>query len=52
MAAATVREPEVPAGRRLYYGWIVLLVAALAMVGTLPGPFRRRKPDAVRWLLP
>jgi MFS family permease len=37
MAAATVRVLEVPAGRRLYYGWIVLLVAALAMVGTLPG---------------
>ncbi len=25
------------AGRRVYYGWIVLGVAALAMVGTLPG---------------
>ena len=25
------------AGRRIYYGWIVLGVAALAMVGTLPG---------------
>ena len=23
--------------RRMYYGWIVLVVAALAMVGTLPG---------------
>ena len=25
------------AARRIYYGWIVLGVAALAMVGTLPG---------------
>ena len=25
------------AGRRFYYGWVVLGVAALAMVGTLPG---------------
>jgi hypothetical protein len=24
-------------GSRLYYGWLVLLVAAAAMVGTLPG---------------
>src|ERR1700693_5325402 len=23
--------------RRLYYGWVVLVVAAVAMVGTLPG---------------
>ena len=28
---------ETVAGRRIYYGWIVLGVAALAMVGTLPG---------------
>ena len=26
-----------PAGRRLYYGWVVVGVASLAMVGTLPG---------------
>lgn len=35
--AATARELEVQAAPRLYYGWIVLGVAALAMVGTLPG---------------
>jgi MFS family permease len=28
---------ETVAARRIYYGWIVLGVAALAMVGTLPG---------------
>jgi MFS family permease len=29
--------PPTPRPPRLYYGWIVLLVAAAAMVGTLPG---------------
>jgi MFS family permease len=31
---ALARSPAVP---RVYYGWLVLLVAAAAMVGTLPG---------------
>ena len=26
-----------PDRRRLYYGWTILIVAAAAMVGTLPG---------------
>ena len=38
MTDAGVRTWSVPGVRsRLYYGWIVLGVAALAMVGTLPG---------------
>ncbi len=37
MRAATAREIDVCSAPRLYYGWIVLGVAALAMVGTLPG---------------
>lgn len=38
MTDAGVRTWSVPGARsRLYYGWIVLGVAALAMVGTLPG---------------
>lgn len=36
-AAATAPELEASATPRLYYGWIVLFVAALAMVGTFPG---------------
>ena len=35
MANATVEAR--PAGWNLYYGWVVVGVAALAMVGTLPG---------------
>ena len=35
--AAPVPGLESPRTPRLYYGWIVLLVAASAMVGTLPG---------------
>jgi MFS family permease len=35
--AAPVPDLESPRAPRLYYGWIVLLVAAAAMVGTLPG---------------
>ena len=35
--AAPVPDLESPRTPRLYYGWIVLLVAAAAMVGTLPG---------------
>src|SRR5687767_870451 len=35
MANATVEAR--PAGWSLYYGWVVVGVAALAMVGTLPG---------------
>src|ERR1700738_4886584 len=30
-------DPGPSPAPRLYYGWIVLLVAAVAMVGTLPG---------------
>jgi len=38
MTEAGVRSWPVPrTGARFYYGWIVLAVAALAMVGTLPG---------------
>jgi MFS family permease len=33
----TTTMPAVPARPRIYYGWAVLLVAAAAMVGTLPG---------------
>jgi MFS family permease len=29
--------PIIPARRRLYYGWVNVALAALAMVGTLPG---------------
>ena len=36
-AAARVADPSSSRAHRLYYGWIVLLVAAAAMVGTLPG---------------
>jgi len=37
-AAVSAVSSSLPfAGLRLYYGWIVLLVAAFAMVGTLPG---------------
>ena len=35
MTIAALESPV--ASRGLYYGWIVLGVAALAMVGTLPG---------------
>ena len=35
MANATVEAR--PVGWNLYYGWVVVGVAALAMVGTLPG---------------
>jgi MFS family permease len=35
--AAPVRTSESLRAPRLYYGWIMLLVAAAAMVGTLPG---------------
>jgi MFS family permease len=35
--ALRAEGPGTIAGRRFYYGWIVLGVAALAMVGTLPG---------------
>src|SRR5213593_2782987 len=35
MIDATIASRDV--GRRFYYGWVVLAVAALAMVGTLPG---------------
>ena len=38
MADAGARTWSAPrTGSRLYYGWIVLGLAALAMVGTLPG---------------
>jgi hypothetical protein len=38
MSEAGVRSWPVPrTGARFYYGWVVLAVAALAMVGTLPG---------------
>jgi len=38
MTEAGVRSWPVPrTGARFYYGWVVLAVAALAMVGTLPG---------------
>jgi MFS family permease len=36
-AAAPVPDSGSTRAPRLYYGWIVLLVAAAAMVGTLPG---------------
>ena len=36
-AVAPRPESGSPRATRLYYGWIVLLVAAAAMVGTLPG---------------
>src|SRR5256885_3114753 len=36
-AAAPVLDRDVSRPPRLYYGWIVLIVAAAAMVGTLPG---------------
>src|SRR5919197_1320872 len=35
MSSTTVEKQS--AGARIYYGWVVLGVAALAMVGTLPG---------------
>jgi len=35
LPVSTATAPRAPA--RLYYGWVVLLLAALAMVGTLPG---------------
>src|SRR5947199_5007597 len=35
MSSTTVEKQS--AGARMYYGWVVLGVAALAMVGTLPG---------------
>src|SRR5205809_6465067 len=35
-AAAPLPDSGSTRGPRLYYGWIVLLVAAAAMVGTLP----------------
>jgi MFS family permease len=34
---AGVLEARAPAVPRVYYGWVVLFVAAAAMVGTLPG---------------
>ncbi len=37
MADAGVRTWPAPRASRLYYGWVVLGLAALAMVGTLPG---------------
>ncbi len=38
MSDVMLREAAPPGvGRRFYYGWVVLGVAALAMVGTLPG---------------
>src|SRR5258708_30452771 len=36
-AVAPALDPGPLPAPRLYYGWIVLLVAAVAMVGTLPG---------------
>src|SRR3982074_2889826 len=36
-AVALALDSVPPPAPRVYYGWIVLLVAALAMVGTLPG---------------
>jgi MFS family permease len=36
-AVAPALDPGPSPAPRLYYGWIVLLVAAVAMVGTLPG---------------
>src|ERR1700737_4812900 len=36
-AVAPTLDPGPSPAPRLYYGWIVLLVAAVAMVGTLPG---------------
>lgn len=35
MTTTTLERPEIE--RRFYYGWVVLGIAALAMVGTLPG---------------
>ena len=35
--AVRTEDPGALTGRRSYYGWVVLSVAALAMVGTLPG---------------
>jgi MFS family permease len=35
--ARAASAPGLRAGTRLYYGWVVLGVSALAMVGTLPG---------------
>jgi len=35
--AATRRTPGVLAGVPFYYGWVMIGIAALAMVGTLPG---------------
>ena len=35
MSSTTIEKQS--AGARIYYGWVVLGVAALAMVGTLPG---------------
>ncbi len=35
--ARAASAPGLRAGARLYYGWVVLGVSALAMVGTLPG---------------
>ena len=36
-STATIESPIPKRESRLYYGWVVLGVAALAMVGTLPG---------------
>src|SRR5438046_895597 len=36
-AAVPVRDSGSTPASRLYYGWIVVFVAAAAMVGTLPG---------------
>ena len=37
MVSSETRVPSGPSRSRPYYGWAVLLVAAAAMVGTLPG---------------
>lgn len=37
MTDAGVQVDRAPVGARIYYGWVVLGVATLAMIGTLPG---------------
>src|SRR5690349_7641173 len=37
LATGTVPRPLGLSGRRMYYGWVIVAVAAAAMVGTLPG---------------
>lgn len=37
MTSANVTALPAPRTRRMFYGWVVMAVAALAMVGTLPG---------------